>query len=118
MFKDVQQQQLQQMPFNSTAYYSNKKMRMSINHMLKIGILSLPVLTQQYVQVLSPIGRNIVIPQRNRFGERKTVNNCQSFGQWNSYYYQPQPDTYSSYYQPQPDKYNPRQQYCQDRLTQ
>ena len=77
----------------------------AINHLLKIKILELSVLLQQQVQVL-PIGRNIVIPQRNSFIERKPVHNWQYFVQQNPSYYQPQSAIDSSYYQPQYDKYN------------
>ena len=55
----------------------------------------------------SPIGRNVVIPQKRRFSERKIDHNCKSRGQHNS-----------SYYQPQPSIYNQLQQYHQDRITQ
>ena len=48
----------------------------------------------------------MVIPQRNRFSERKPVHNFHYFGQQKSFYYQLQPATDVSYYQPQPDKYN------------
>ena len=43
----------------------------------------------------SPIRRNVVILQKNRFSERKIVHNCEYLGQQNLSYYQPQPYTYS-----------------------
>ena len=55
----------------------------------------------------SPIVINIVIPQTNIFGERKTDHNWKSHGQHNS-----------SYYQPKPAKYNQLQQCCGDKGTQ
>ena len=58
-----------------------------------------------------------MIPPRNVFSERKPVHNWQSFGQHNSYYYQPQPATDSLYYQPKLAKYNQCQQYCKYRRT-
>ena len=66
----------------------------------------------------SPIGKNIVIPQTNRFIERKTDHNRQYCVKPNSSYYQTKPATYLLYDQPQPAKCNQRQNYCQDRITQ
>ena len=74
--------------------------------------------TPEISVIVSPIGKNIVIPQTNRFSERKSDHNRQPPRQHNSFYHQPKSAPYSSYYQPQPAKYNQRQQYFQNRKTQ
>ena len=51
------------------------------------------IVTTLAISNFSRIGRYIVIPQINYFIERKPDHNCQSRGQHNSYYYQPQPAT-------------------------
>ena len=40
---------------------------------------------------VSPIGQNIVIPNTNRFSEKRPDHNRQTCGQHDSSYYQPQP---------------------------
>ena len=54
---------------------------------------------------MSHIGQNIVIPNTNRFSEKRPDNNRQNCRQHDS-----------SYYQPQPAVHNHRQQYRNDRI--
>ena len=59
-------------------------------------------------QWFSPIVRNIVIPQTNRFCEIIIDHDSQYSEQHISSYYQPKPATELLYYQPQPTKCNQR----------
>ena len=96
MFKDVQlQQQQQNISLNSASYsYKNinehgKKLPVEDEYIRFIG--ARPAISRNF----SPIGRNIEITQTHRFSERKPDCDCQSYGQNDSSYYQPQPATYN-----------------------
>ena len=105
MFKCVQLLKQQQKTSFNSATKSSKKIKEHVNksHVEDEDIIIIGT-TPEISTRFSTIGRNIVIPQKNRFSERKPDHNWQSSGRGNSSYYQPQPSTDLSYYQPQPDK--------------